>query len=114
MSLLSMPATGATATTPADKEDSEDLFSAHDFDVQIDMTLPGIMLGYFSTFCHCQFCVTHISIFSMDCIRSLVRFSFLESRQMTLSAKSTPAQKEGGPSRRSLNLDEYKKRKGLI
>ena len=41
MSLLSMPTTGSIATTPADKEESEDLFSAHDFDVQIDMALPG-------------------------------------------------------------------------
>jgi len=77
MSLLSMPTTGSAAAMPADKEESEDLFSAHDFDVQIDMALP-------------------------------------ESKQMTLSAKSTPSQKEGAPSRRSLNLDEYKKRKGLI
>lgn len=41
MSLLSMPISGPIATTPADKEESEDLFSAHDFDVQIDMALPG-------------------------------------------------------------------------
>ena len=43
MSLLSMPTTGSVASTPADKEESEDLFSAHDFDVQIDMALPGII-----------------------------------------------------------------------
>ena len=44
MSLLSMPTTGSAAAMPADKEESEDLFSAHDFDVQIDMALPGITL----------------------------------------------------------------------
>eukprot|EP00794_Sanderia_malayensis_P020375 gene20375-22384_t len=76
MSLLSMPS-ATTATTPADKEQSEDLFSAHDFDVQIEVALP-------------------------------------DSRPMTLSTKSPQPQRDGTPSRRSLNLDEYKKRKGLI
>ncbi len=38
MSLLSMPSAAPSATTPADKEDSEDLFSAHDFDVQIEVS----------------------------------------------------------------------------
>lgn len=77
MSLLSMPSSAPTASTPADKDDSEDLFSAHDFDVQIEVDLP-------------------------------------ETRTMTLSAKSNSSQRDGAPSRRSLNLDEYKKRKGLI
>ena len=46
MDLLSMPSTApavavAATATPGEKDDSEDLFSAHDFDVQIEMALPG-------------------------------------------------------------------------
>ena len=46
MDLLSMPSAApavavAATSTPGEKDDSEDLFSAHDFDVQIEMALPG-------------------------------------------------------------------------
>lgn len=46
MDLLSMPPTApavavAAASTPGEKDDSDDLFSAHDFEVQIEMAMPG-------------------------------------------------------------------------
>eukprot|EP00111_Clytia_hemisphaerica_P018376 TCONS_00054334-protein len=60
-----------------EKSEEADLFSAHDFDVQIDVDIPG-------------------------------------SRNISLTPKPLMAARELGPPRRSLNLDEYKRRKGLI
>lgn len=65
-----------TANNTATEHGDSDLFSAHDFDVQIDVAIP-------------------------------------ESRTMSLTPKPMLTHRDGF-TRRSLNLDEYKKRKGLI
>jgi len=77
LSLTSDLMASSTGNNNDTENDEADLFSAHDFDVQIDVAMP-------------------------------------ESRSISLTPKPMLSQRDNGLSRRSLNLDEYKKRKGLM
>lgn len=71
------PSERRSSTAGDEGRTGSDLFSAHDFDVQIDVAIPS-------------------------------------SRNISLTPKPMMSSREMGPPRRSLNLDEYKRRKGLI
>jgi len=82
-SLLSLPIATKTKIAPSppkDNKEDADLFSAHDFDVEIDVAIP----------------------------------STLDSRPISVTPRLMGGGLRDGAPRRSLNLDEYKKRKGLI
>lgn len=68
---------------------TNDLFSAHNFDIQIDFEI-GVGLGNTTT------------------------SSNQSSNHSNLNFSPQPSSKIAAPNRRSLNLDEYKKKKGLI
>jgi RNA polymerase-associated protein RTF1 len=86
-----MPAPAAAAPT---QKKSEDLFSAHDFDIKIDLEvpLPRKLLHFKQNFV--------LIICSAD-------------NPVTVTPKVASAVKDTGP-RRSLNLEDYKKKRGLI
>lgn len=72
---------------------SNDLFSAHNFDIQIDFDIGGT-----------------INMSSTSNPSSSSNYSSLHPSHSLTSASSKPST----PNRRSLNLEEYKKKKGLI
>lgn len=87
---------------------SEDLFKVHDFDVKIDLQVPSagdVSPGLF--FCPWKTnLIVHVIHNTLSCVCSA------EAKSLSVSSNALPV-KDGAP-RRSLNLEDYKKRRGLI
>lgn len=93
---------------------SEDLFKVHDFDVKIDLQVPNAG-EWTSRRLASPTPPTCLFSFTNQC-RGLTLYvpppPSAEAKSLSVSSNALPV-KDGAP-RRSLNLEDYKKRRGLI
>lgn len=110
---------------------TEDLFNAHDFDITIDLEVPVTSeYFFFLTLGRCYCLIRHKNllntisnvtlcpIFQKFALNDLINIDWLytfifSDNPMNVMPKPLNNVKDTGP-RRSLNLEDYKKKRGLI